>query len=198
MEKQAGISYQVGLPEALRTEAAALYDEAFGAKFSVAIKDTEQRIQLLADTLMLPYALAAISEGKLAGLAGFQTPEGSLTKGITFQKLRQHLGLWKALRAAFIFGLFERTAEKGELVMDGITVSSDMRGKGIGTALLTMLKEHARSLGYKQIRLDVINTNPAAKRLYERQGFEATRTEEFKFLEKLLGFSAATTMVFRL
>lgn len=70
--------------------------------------------------------------------------------------------------------------------MDGIAVKQDMRGKGIGTKLLDELKQYARDNGFSSIRLDVIDTNPAARRLYERQGFVLTRTGYFGYLRKPL------------
>ena len=73
-----------------------------------------------------------------------------------------------------------------------------MRGRGIGTQLFERLRAYASEHGYASIRLDVIDTNPGARRLYERLGFEATKTERFGYLRWLLGFGAATTMVLHL
>ena len=191
------IQYQLGIPDSLRKDAAQLYDEAFGEKFSVAVRNREKRLRLLADSLLLPFAVAAIANGRLVGLAGFQTPQGALTKGITSKKLFRQLGLLRGAWAAIIFSLYDRKPKQSELLMDGIAVKQEARGKGIGTGLLNELKQYARDNGYSQIRLDVIDTNPAARRLYDRQGFIATRTEHFGFLRKLLGFGASTTMVFQ-
>ena len=95
-------------------------------------------------------------------------------------------------------GLFERKAQEHELLMDGIAVSEDYRGKGVGTALFKALIEYAKNNHYQRIRLDVIDTNPDARRLYERLGFSAERTNTFEVLRPLLGFGAATTMVYEL
>ena len=46
-----------------------------------------------------------------------------------------------------------------------------MRGRGIGTALLTDQIEMARSKGFRRCALDVAVTNPRAQVLYERLGF---------------------------
>ena len=191
------VHYQFGIPEPLRHDAAQLYDQAFGAKFSVVIRDKEKRQQLLSDSLLLPFSAVAIANGKLVGLAGFHTPQGSLTKGITARRLFQHLGPLGGAWAAIVFGLYERELKGSELLMDGIAVSQEMRGHGIGTKLLDNLKRYACENGFSHIRLDVIDTNPAARRLYERQGFTPTRTEHFGCLRRLLGFGASTTMVFQ-
>ncbi|MEL7536227.1 MAG: GNAT family N-acetyltransferase [Pseudomonadota bacterium] len=194
----AEIHYQLGVPESLRAEAAELYDAAFGQKFSVAVSDHAQRLKLLRDSFALAFAYAAIADGRLAGLAGFQTPAGSLTHGISAEELFQHLGVLRGVRAAAVFSLFDRKPSSGELLMDGIAVRADMRGHGIGTRLLACLHDYAVEHGFKTIRLDVIDTNAAARRLYERRGFVATRTEKFEYLRWMLGFGASTTMELRI
>jgi ribosomal protein S18 acetylase RimI-like enzyme len=81
--------------------------------------------------------------------------------------------------------------------MDGISVSPAARGVGIGTKLLDRIKNYAADEGYLTVRLDVIDTNHAARRLYERQGFVATATVRFGYLRWLLGFAEATTLEYR-
>lgn len=190
------IRYQLGVPESLRVEAARLYDEAFSRKFSVAIGNQQKRRVVLADSLLLEFAVAAISEGRLVGLAGFHTQRGALTGGMSAELLLERLGTLGGVWAAIIFSIYARQPQPSELLMDGIAVRRDMRGKGIGTHLLNDLKHYAREHGFRTIRLDVIDTNPAARRLYERQGFVPTSTERFGCLRWLLGFGASTTMIF--
>ena len=154
------------------------------------------RRAVLAESFLLEFALAAISEGRLVGLAGFHTQLGALTSGMSAELLLERLGTVGGLWAAIIFSIYARQPQASELLMDGIAVSRDMRGKGIGTHLLNDLKRYARENGFCSIRLDVIDTNPVARRLYERQGFVPTRTERFGYLRWLLGFGASTTMIF--
>lgn len=190
------IVYQVGVPERMRAEAAALYDAAFGAKFAVAIRNPQQRMAIVAESLDLNYGIAALLDDELVGLAGFHTTEGSLTGGMTAGTLFRRLGVVRGVWAALIFSMYERSQKSAELLMDGIAVKEGMRGRRIGTTLLNYVKQYARKHHYKVVRLDVIDTNPAAGRLYEREGFVATKTEQFGYLRWLLGFGAATTMIF--
>jgi RimJ/RimL family protein N-acetyltransferase len=53
----------------------------------------------------------------------------------------------------------------------GIAVSPEVRGRGIGRALLASLIEHARAAQLPALSLSVESDNPAL-RLYERLGFE--------------------------
>ncbi len=188
------VIYQVGLPEQFRSSAASLYDEAFGKKFSVAVRSDKNRLLLLTRCLMLEYAIVAMSENRLIGIAGFHTPGGSLTGGITYSKLLSQLGFIKGSWAAFIFSLYERKPAPGELVMDGIVVHSDARGKGVGSRLLSEIADYAKEHGFNRVRLDVIDINPKAKQLYKRKGFKAVKTEHFPYLRWLLGFGGSTTM----
>ena len=189
------IIYKVGIPEEFRSTAVNLYDEAFGKKISVAVKDKKNRLQLLNNSLVLKFAIGAFTNKKLVGIAGFQTFKGSLTSGIGYRDLISQLGFIKGNWSALIFSLYERKPKQGELVMDGIAVHSEGRGKGIGTNLLKEIKKYGEIEGFNQVRLDVINTNPKAKKLYENIGYKSIKTVNFPYLEKLLGFSGVTTMI---
>ncbi len=192
------IEYVWGTPEEKRSEAAALYESAFGGKFSIAVASRADRIRLLARSFLLQYSIAALDNGQLVGIAGFQTESGSLTGGMNYQQLVSELGFFRGNRAAILFSLYERKPICGELLMDGIAVAPQMRGNGIGTRLLKELVAYAQRERYEQIRLDVIDTNPQARKLYERNGFVETKTEQFGYLRWLLGFGASTTMVYKL
>ncbi len=189
---------QLGVPESHRHTAARLYDEAFSQKLAPIMPDRERRQALLSESLDPERAIVVLGEGQLLGLAGFHHDGRSLSGAIDWQGLRRHVGLWGALRATLVATLLERAPAPGELLMDGICVAPDARGRGLGTRLLRALCDHGAHLGIDRIRLDVIDTNPRARRLYEREGFVATETTELGPLRALFGFSAATTMVKRL
>jgi len=134
---------------------------------------------------------------KLVGIAGFKTAQGSLIGG-GFGDLAKYFGFFSALWRASLLLLLERKIESGVLLMDGIAVIADQRGKGTGTKLLTAIVDYAKTSGLEAVRLDVIDTNPRARKLYERFGFEAVGTERLGILKLLFGFSSATQMILRL
>lgn len=194
-ERQHGnVRFGRGIPESHRVIAATLYNEAFGSKFAVAIGNRQQRRQFLAESLRLDFAVAAFDGDSLVGLAGFQIAESSLTSGITYRSLIAYLGFWRGHWAAFVFLLYERKPVSGEVVMDGIAVASSHRGRGIGRQLLNDVVEVARAAEFRSVRLDVIDTNPRARCLYERHGFVEARTESFEYLRWFFGFGSVTTM----
>ncbi|WP_404343620.1 GNAT family N-acetyltransferase [Pseudoalteromonas mariniglutinosa] len=175
---------------------AVLYEEAFGEKFACAIPLKDERIALLADCFQPEFSFVAVENDRIVGLAGFQTPQGALTDAIGFKQLVNQLGWLRAVWACLIFALFSRKPKQGELVMDGIAVDRHFRSLGIGSQLLDQLMVFAAESGFVTIRLDVIDSNPRARKLYERKGFAAKKTEYFPYLKWLIGFSAATTMIF--
>lgn len=194
MEIEENIACVMGVPERFHDSAVALYDDAFASKLGAAVRNAEHRRSLFRAGFALEYGIAAIVDDQLAGIAGFQTAEGSLTGGISYRDLIRRLGFFKGNRAALIFSLYERHPEPGELVMDGIAVDPEARGKGVGSTLLNEIRRYAKQYNYERIRLDVVDTNPRAKKLYERIGFRVTRTEQFPLLGRLLGFSGVSTM----
>ena len=191
------IDYIRGIPEAFRYDAARLYDAAFGDKFAVTVPRRSARIELIAQSLRQHYAVAAVDNGRLVGLVGFHTAEGSLTGGMSYSRCVSTLGPIRGTWAALVLSLYRRTPGVGQLLLDGIAVLPSSRGRGVGTRLLTILDDIAYSEGYEQLRLDVVDTNPGARRLYERNGFSATQTVRFGYLRPILGFGASTTMVRR-
>lgn len=191
------ITYQVGMPETCRAQAVALYDEAFGEKFGVAISDARIRQRVFQDGLRTDFAIVALDGERLLGIAGFQTPDGALTGGINFAILRARLGWFGSIRAALVFALYERKPARGELVMDGIAVTADARGRGIGGKLLDEICGYAKAHGFTRVRLDVIDRNPKARKLYARKGFVVTKTEHFPYLRRWLTFGGVATMEWR-
>lgn len=61
------------------------------------------------------------------------------------------------------------------LYIDSVAVDSSFGGRGIGTKLIQQAIDHARETGIPQVTLNVVQTNPAARRLYERLGFKKVK-----------------------
>ena len=188
---------QRGVPEHVRRQAAELYWEAFGRKLEPAIGPSERGIALIAQRLVLDRAVTAVRGDELLGLAGFHL-DGSCLVNVRIRDLTREFGVIGGLWRTILLVLLDDAPRKGELLMDGIAVRDDQRGKGIGTALLRTLFEVARANGLGSLRLSVVDTNPRARALYEREGFVATKTERTPYLRKLMGFGASTEMVARL
>lgn len=185
-----------GFSDAERPRAAGLYWEAFGAKLGRVLGPAERGIGFVAEAMDPNYALAirAGDGGALLGVAGFKTEAGAFVGG-GWGDLRRHYGLFGGLWRAPLLELLERKPRPGELLMDGILVAQEARGRGLGTLLLDAIKSEALARGARRVRLDVIDSNPRARALYTREGFRPVKTEHIGPLKAVFGFEAATEML---
>ena len=183
------------LPDRFRTDAAHPDFAAFWPKLrNVLGHDRFAAVaDLAAQGLRVDRAIAAHDGARLLGVTGFKRGGAGLVD-LTPCDLRRLFGWWGGSWRGVALGLLDRHERPGELLMDGICVAEFARGRGIGTRLLAAVEAEARREGASRLRLDVIDTNPRARALYERQGFRAARTRRMGPLGALFGFSAATEM----
>lgn len=182
------------MPEPLRSAAARLYLEAFGAKLGPILGRGAQAERFLAGVLRPGNALVALSDERaLIGLAGFHDDHGGFVGGGAAELSAAYGGFGALWRGAAL-SLFERGPGPGELLMDGIAVAPAARGLGLGSALIEALAAYAAARGLDAIRLDVVDTNPRARALYERLGFTAGEETGSSLLRPVFGFSRSLTM----
>ena len=187
-----------GVDEAHRREAAALFWNAFGEKLAVPLGPKPKALSFVERVFRPDHGISAVADdGSLLGVAGFKTNKGALVDG-KFSDLRAIYGLFGASWRAILLSLLERDIENQRFLMDGIFVAENARGKGVGSALLNAVCAEGKRRGYSEVRLDVIDSNPGARALYERFGFVANKTDNLGPLRYIFGFSSATTMVFDL
>ncbi len=185
----------VGIPEANRGEAASLYWEAFGEKLGFVLGPKYRALIFITSVLRGDHGICAYDDnGRLLGVAGFKTPQGALVGG-SFTDLRRVYGWVGAAIRIWLLGVLENDTENDRFLMDGIFVAPEARGRGVGTALLDAVCKEAKERGFREVRLDVIDTNPRARALYLHEGFEEVATHHLGLFRHAFGFSAATTMV---
>jgi ribosomal protein S18 acetylase RimI-like enzyme len=186
------VRIEQALPESARAAAAELYWEAFGRLLRPALGRSEQGIAVLTDGLDPSRAIAALDGDELVGLVGLHYGDRAFTR-LRARSLLRHLGVAGLPRLVPLLLLAGRPAA-GELRIDGIAVRGDRRGAGVGSLLLREAAGRARSVGIEVIRLEVVDTNPRARALYEREGYVAVRTERTPYLRRAMGFGSVTTM----
>jgi ribosomal protein S18 acetylase RimI-like enzyme len=76
---------------------------------------------------------------------------------------------------------FEERAAKSEAVLLAAAVLNPLQGRGIGTELMRAAETRVCSRGYGAIVLGVEDSNPRARKLYERLGYEPVRTDNFRY-----------------
>ena len=178
-----------------RGRVAALYWEAFARKLHYVLGPKPKALEFIAEQLNPDFALVARNaDGHVLGVAGFKTSDGALIGG-DMADLARTYGWLSPLWRGPLLSLVERDLAEGVLLMDGICVSPEARGKGLGTALLSAIKSEAASQGLSSVRLDVIDSNPRAKALYIREGFEAIGQQNLLLLRHLFGFRSSTKML---
>lgn len=193
-----GFSIKEGISKEHVKKAAQLYAEAFEKKFVKLIADKDSMSELFEKGINPSYALSAVdSDNNLMGLAGFHIGEKSLID-LKMRDFVEMFGFFKGVYKGFLgYFLFDRKAlDAKQLLMDGIVVDAVYRGKGVGTALFNALECYAFNKGYRSIKLDVIDENPKAKKLYTNIGFREIGHEKVpKFLHSKIGVSGYTGMV---
>ncbi|MFT7594652.1 MAG: ribosomal protein S18 acetylase RimI-like enzyme [Paracoccaceae bacterium] len=184
-----------GFHEAERAQVAGLFWQAFGPKLGKVMRPEARALAFFETALNPEFALVARdAQGRLLGLAGFKTDQGGMAGG-SLAQLAQVYGWVGAMWRGMVLSVLERKVQAGVFQMDGIFVDAAARGMGVGTALLQAVADAAAARGLEQVQLDVIDTNPRARALYERVGFRATSTEQTGPFKWVFGFDSATRMV---
>ncbi|MGC1496864.1 MAG: GNAT family N-acetyltransferase [Sulfitobacter sp.] len=184
-----------GFSDAERPIVAALYWEAFAAKLHCVLGPEEKALTFMTTHLNPDFACVARGpDGTVLGVAGYKTSKGALIGG-ELRDLAAVYGWASTLWRAPLLALVERDLADDTLLMDGICVAASARGLGLGSALLQAIKHEAVDRGLSTVRLDVIDTNPRARALYERQGFKATGTEHLRPFRWVFGFKSSTKML---
>lgn len=197
MNQPTDINLQRGIPTDQVARATAIYYAAFERKISPVLGTSADLAQAVLRQHMVPEnALVALQQGEVMGLVGFHN-NGKGLFDVTYGALVTAFGPLKGTGRALVGLLLSRSPAHDAFLLDGIAVHPDARGQGVGKALFNALFTLARSQGKAYIVLDVVNTNPRARALYERLGFVAVKTQSVPFLRSM-GFTAVTTMHFDL
>jgi len=180
-------------------EVAEIFFSSFGRKLSslwLFTQNEGKAVEVLCQSIDFKSGLYAIKDKEVMGFIGLETIGNNYTK-LKFSILSKAFGffggLWRYL-GYLVYCAFHGKISKDEMHIDPIAVSEKARGLGIGTRLLDASFALAKSLGKKKIILEVIDTNPEAKKLYERKGFVVTEIEKTGFLTSLAGFTKVVHM----
>lgn len=188
----------LGFADDERAQVAEMYWAAFGQKLGRVMGPERKALGFIEQVLDPTHAICARDKsGTLLGVVGFKTYRGALVGG-SWRDMAQHYGQIGSLWRLGLMNLLERETENHRFLMDGIFVNGFAQGKGVGTALLNAVSTEARARNYTEIRLDVIDSNPRARALYEREGFVAGGVQHLGLLRHVFGFQSATTMIKRL
>lgn len=182
-----------GLSQQQVADAAAILYDAFERKLSPFLRSRADAIAVIRAILNPAVVIAAVRRGMVVGLCGVRRRGQRFLRPRLRPFVRQ-FGPMGGPARLLAFLVLEAPVPKGELMIESLAVRPDMRGRTIGTQILRAAYAYARSGNLAALRLDVVDTNPDAQRLYERLGFRYLRKRRYPFMRRLMGFSAVTTM----
>lgn len=109
-----------------------------------------------------------------------------------FRKIIKHLGLFRSILFWMIF--LNPVKSSKEVKLELLAVKSSTRGSGVGGKLLNYLFEYSKKNNFECISLEVVDTNPKAKKLYERLGFQTIKSVKTSRLTDKAGFTGYDIM----
>jgi ribosomal protein S18 acetylase RimI-like enzyme len=170
------VDYKDYLPYEFRASAIQLYFTALKEKLEPILGSDGRAIKALENNIATGKCLVAIFDEKLVGIMGIQTNKG----GFLNPRFKTMVNIYGILGGIIRMGglmILHHTTRTDELYIDGVAVAHEMRGKGIGSSLFDLLERSASEKRIRMISLEVIDTNPRAKALYEHLGFEVMKVQ---------------------
>jgi ribosomal protein S18 acetylase RimI-like enzyme len=189
---------RLGIPKNQRAKVSEIFLESFHDKFQRVFTNKPKAVAFLSMVLSDDRTIVACKDSVAVGFAGLDYTKKSFIDVNLIQTAAFFgLGFIRILLFGLVFFLNRTTPD--ELHLNSLAVSANERGKGIGKKLLDATIEHARQKGFATVKLNVIETNLDAKRLYERFGFEEKKVQKVPFpFNRIMGFGSVTEMVYRL
>ena len=189
------LNISVGLPPASSAKVAALYFDIFSRKLG-AVLGRRAAVAMIADHISADRIIVARNAEEIVGIAGLKYDGTGFFAPDRRGFLKRYGPLVGRVRAR-LWASVQTNPRPHQLLLDGLGVQADLRGRGIGTALLKAVDRRARELDKTEVILEVVDTNPQARALYERLGYRTVLTTR-RWMFRLAGFSAAHLMLRRL
>lgn len=167
--------------------------ESFEMKFKPLFKkiSVSQSIQIIKRCLAKTSGLLAKEANKIiavAILSSIDRPSLIIKKDI-----KKKIGLISYYFFKQIF-YSETFSDNTTIKIEFLAVKKGIRGKGVGSIMLSEIIKYSRKNGFKRILLDVVDTNPRAKMLYTRIGFKTIKKHYSGIFTKPFDFSSYDVM----
>lgn len=163
--------------------------------------DKEKAKRLIQNHLNSNQCFVERMDGKVVGVCSVETKEASSFVDIPRESFQNEFGTVQGIMRFLAYQIYK--ASQGSfsekmIHIDLLAVDPSTRGKGIGKSLLNKVEILANRIGKSQLVLEVVDSNPKAKSLYEKQGFETYKYEKmnplFNQFTKRAGFSGFYSM----
>ena len=185
-----------GIPKNQKLRVARIIFDAFEDKYKHIFGPRKKSIYAIMQFLRDDRTIVALQKDVVVGVGGLKFGgKGFIDPSLSPIVRILKLGTPKAVVMGWFFYL-GRVEEK-ELFIDSLAVIKDLRGKGVGSSLLKFIIDFARSRGYLKVKLQVIEKNWRAKKLYEKKGFKEGRILNIPFpWDRIFGFKRVSEMNF--
>src|SRR5688572_19235562 len=141
-----------------------------------------------AEALFLAFLQADPHYLEVASVYGDGGPD-ALKRALRLFVERPELGfVWIAREGREVVGCcvvcYAISTSRGSLVakLDDVNVRPGLEGRGVGSGMMTALKDELRRAGATRIDTATHFDNPGARRFYERHGFASLREERMSCL----------------
>lgn len=182
------------LPDDRVDDAAALYLSALADKLVPVYGVGPRARQALMCGFNRHMCITAEENDRLVGILGIQSAVAGFMN-VTINTLRPFYGTFGSLWRMALLAFLHYLPMADEAYIDGVAVLPEYRGRGVGTGLIAALETWATGHGLSIIRLEVVDANPRAEKLYRRIGFEAVHAQTVWPFGTLFGFQSSTVMV---
>ena len=189
------LNISVSLPPDSTKKAAAMYFDIFSRKLG-AVLGRRAAVAMIADHIKANRIMVALDGEEIVGIAGLKY-NGTGFFDPDRRGFLKHYGPLVGRVRAGLCASVQTTPRSHQLLLEGLGVQVELRNRGIGTALLKAVHQRASELDKTEVILEVVDTNPRAKVLYERFGYQTVLTTH-RWSFRLAGFSSANLMLCRL
>lgn len=174
-------------------QAAEIFVEGFYDSLRYFTSDRDKLAKAIVHALVREQFFVALEREQVLGIFAYSAGQ---KRAFRFQRaeLQRELG-W--LRGSLFYFLVRRELEKplhlaeGQCYFEAVATAKQARGRGVASQ---QNNELISRLGYDDYILEVVDTNTAAIRLYERLGYAEFRRKPQRWFWKQAGFNARLYM----
>ncbi len=174
-------------------DAASLYLNALADKLVPVFGKGLRARKALARGFRRTLCIGAYDRDRLVGVLGIQTADAGFIR-VTNGALRPFYGRCGSFWRAGLMAVLHHYPLAGEARIDGVVVAETYRCRGIGTDLIAAMEAWAAGRSMSMVTLEVVDTNPRAKQLYHRMGFQTVRAQTVWPYRSLLGWRSSAVM----
>lgn len=191
------VTIHSGISETQKPKVAEIIYEALGTKLRPIFGPKENGISLFSKHLCNERIIVALEDETIVGVAGLQY-KGKDFIDISFWQLLRRVK-WRILTFLFVNLVYFSGVTSKEILVSVLAVDSTVRGKGVGSALMTFIIDFARSHQYDRVFLYVVDIDKEAKAFYEKIGFTEKKARTLIFpWSRIFVFNEVYEMVYPL